>query len=107
MKDNLIDDAANLRDTFLLAERDYVRELLQIVEIKELIYMCSQQPSEVLFRNAQSIVNSIETNQIPDELMERAEQKLIALLAAIQDKVVEKKLILLPNMKETQLRQRK
>ena len=101
MKDNINGDAANLRDTFLLAERDYVKELLQIEDIRELIYKFSQQPSELLFAAAQSIVNKVETGQVPDELMERTEQQLTVLLAAIQDKVLEKDLVLLPDMEES------
>lgn len=106
MKDNVNGNASNLRDTFLLAERDYVRELLQIDDIRRLIYECSQQPSELLFRTAQSIVDRVEAGQVPDELMERTEQQLTVLLAAIQDKVLERELVLLPDMEESHSKSR-
>ena len=106
MKDNVIGNASNLRDTFLLAERDYVRELLQIDDIRKLIYECSAQSSELLFRTAENIVNRVEDGQVPDELMERTEQQLTVLLAAIQDKVLKKELIRLPDMEESHSKSR-
>ncbi len=106
MKDNVDGNASNLRDTFLLAERDYVRELLKNDGIRRLIHECRQQPSELLFKTAQSIVDSVEAGQVPDELMERVEQQLIVLFAAIQDKVLEKNLVLVPDMEESHSKSR-
>ena len=100
MRDNVNEDASNLRDTFLMAERDYVKELLQVSGIRELIYECTDQPSELLFKAAQKIVDDVEAGKVPDELMERTEQQLTVLLAAIQDKVLIKDLVLLPDIEE-------
>ena len=62
--------------------------------MRDLITEINQNSPEVLFDMAQSIVDKVEMGQIPEEEMERAEQQLTVLLAAIQDKVLIKDLVL-------------
>lgn len=93
-KGNVSGDIAHLRDTFLTAEREYVTELLKSEDMRDLITEINQNSPEVLFDMAQSIVDKVEMGQIPEEEMKRAEQQLTVLLAAIQDKVLIKDLVL-------------
>lgn len=52
---------------------------------------------EFLFETAQKIVDNVKIGLIKDEDMEKIELKLIVILAAIKDKVLEKKLSLYPD----------
>lgn len=95
-KGNVSGDIAHLRDTFLEAEREYVSELLKSEDMRELIATINQNPPEVLFEMAQSLVEKVEMGQIPDDQMVITEQQLTVLLSAIQDKVLAKELVLTP-----------
>lgn len=97
VRDNTSGDVALLRDTFLNAERDYVRVLLQNEGLRNLIMQANQYGSDVLFKAAQQIVDNVDAGLVPDEQMERTEQQLTVLLAAIQDKTLVKELVLLPD----------
>lgn len=99
-RDNVSQDAELLRDTFLSAERDYVRYLLQDEGMRRLIVEANQYGSEALFGAAQKIVDSVDAGQVPDDQMDRAEQQLTVLLAAIQDKTLIKELIFTPDVSE-------
>lgn len=96
-KSNVSGDIAHLRDTFLTAEREYVSELLKNESMRELIAEINQNPPEVLFEMAQSLVDKVEMGQIPDDQMVITEQQLTILLAAIQDKALMKDLVLTPH----------
>lgn len=96
-KGNVSGDIAHLRDTFLTAEREYVTELLKSEDMRELIAEINQNSPEVLFDMAQSLVDKVEMGQIPEDQMVRTEQQLTVLLAAIQDKVLIKDLVLTPS----------
>ena len=106
MQNNISDEYANLRDTFFAAEMDYVRTLLQIEGIKELIIKYSNYSNDALFREAQEIVNNVDNELIPQEQMERAEQALTILFAAIQDKTLLKDLVLTPDFAESHSKSR-
>lgn len=96
-KENIDGYTAHLRDTFLTAEKEYVGSLLENEEIRDFITEINGYSSEILFKNAQELVDKVEYGLIKDEEMEQVEQKLIILLAAIKDKVLEKKLSLYPD----------
>jgi predicted heme/steroid binding protein len=95
-KDNVDDNIAHLRDTYLSAEREYVTELLKSDGMKNLIEQVNSENPDVLFTIAKDIVGKVEMGLIPDEQMEKTEQQLIVILAAIQDKVLCKDLVLTP-----------
>lgn len=96
-KDNVDGNIAHLRDTYLTAEREYVAELLKSEGMRDLISEINAETSDKLFAMAQSIVDKVEMGLIPDDQMEKTEQKLTVLLAAIQDKVLLKDLVLVPS----------
>jgi len=91
---NVAMDIAHLRDTFLLAEREYVLELLKRDYIIEMITQLYQVNPEILCKKAEQIIQDVEFGLIPEEEMEITEQRLTVLLAAIQDKVFLKMLSL-------------
>lgn len=91
---NVAMDIANLRDTFLIAEREYVLELLKRDYIIEMITQLNQVNPEILCKKAEQIIQDVEFGLIPEEEMEITEQRLTVLLAAIQDKVLLKMLSL-------------
>jgi len=97
-KGNVSGEIAHLRDAYLTAEREYVMELLKSEDMRELIEEINQNPPEVLFDMAQSIVDRVEMGQVPEDQMVRTEQQLTVLLAAIQDKVLMKDLVLTPSV---------
>lgn len=96
-KDNMDDNISHLRDTYLIAEREYVSELLKSEGMRDLIYEINAETPEKLFAAAQSIVDKVEMGLIPDDQMEKTEQQLTVLLAAVQDKVLSKDLVLIPS----------
>jgi len=96
-KGNVDGNIAHLRDTYLSAERDYVSELLKSEGMRDLISEINAETPDRLFAMAQSIVDKVEMGLIPDEQMEKTEQQLTVLLAAIQDKVLLKDLVLVPS----------
>lgn len=96
-KGNVDGNIAHLRDTYLSAERDYVSELLKSEGMRNLISEINAETPDRLFATAQSIVDKVEMGLIPDEQMEKTEQQLTVLLAAIQDKVLLKDLVLVPS----------
>lgn len=96
-KENVDGDIAHLRDTYLGAEREYISELLKSEGMRDLISEINAETPDKLFAMAQSIVYKVEMGLIPDEEMERAERQLTVLLAAIQDKVLLKDLVLVPS----------
>lgn len=91
---------AELRDTYLEAEREYVLELLKSEEIRKLIKEYNFEDSDKLFEAAQKIMFEVENNLIPYDKMEQIEQVLTILLASIKDKVLVKKLELYRDFSE-------
>lgn len=104
-KGNVDGNIAHLRDTYLSAERDYVSELLKSEGMRDLISEINAETPDRLFAMAQSIVDKVEMGLIPDEQMEKTEQQLTVLLAAIQDKVLLKDLVLVPSQGGRGIRQ--
>ena len=96
-KGNVDGNIAHLRDTYLSAEREYVAELLKIDGVRELIEQVNSETPDALFTIAQDLVDKVEMGLIPDDQMEKTEQKLTIILAAIQDKVLSKDLVLTPS----------
>ena len=83
---NVVGDISLLRDTFLSAEREYVLELLKKDYIIEMIRQFNQLNPELLYKAAFKITEDVDNGLVPDAEMEKTEQKLTVLLAAIQDK---------------------
>ena len=73
--------------------------------MRDLISEINAETPDRLFAMAQSIVDKVEMGLIPDEQMEKTEQKLTVLLAAIQDKVLLKDLVLVPSQGGRGIRQ--
>lgn len=96
-RENVNPNASNLRDTYLEAEREYVAELLQNESMRRLVEEINQLPSESLFAAAQKLVDDVEMGLIPEEQMERTEQQLTIMLAAIKDKILLKELVKIPD----------
>lgn len=95
----------HLRDTYLSAEKDYVSALLKGEGMRDLISEINAETPDRLFAMAQSIVDKVEMGLIPDEQIEKTEQQLTVLLAAIQDKVLLKDLVLVPSQGGREIRQ--
>ena len=96
VSDNMNNSVSHLRDTYLMAEKEYIKELIKDDRVIELIRDFNQLGSDVLFQLAQDLVTKVENNEFSYEEMELVEKKLIVLLAAIKDKVLIKELVLLP-----------
>ena len=101
-KRNISGNVSHLRDVYLGAEKDYVQVLLQNEDIRKLIYEMNGSDSDLLFEVAEKLVNAVENGEIPEDRMERVEQELIVLLAAIQDKVLLKERVLSIDSEENQ-----
>lgn len=65
--------------------------------MRDLISEINAETPDKLFAIAQGIVDKVEMGLIPDDQMEKIEQQLTVLLAAIQDKVLLKDLVLVPS----------
>ena len=92
------ENATHLKQVYLEAESEYVAELMKKQGMFNVIMECSQtKDSRILFAAAQKLVDKVELGLIKEEELERVESQIIVLLAAIQDKVLDKNLILLPN----------
>ncbi len=96
MKDNI----ANLKETFLTAEREYILELMEQRDIIKLIKETKNYNTELLFEAAHTIITEIESGNVPDEQMEYMEQRLIIILASIQDKALIKNETLIPSIND-------
>jgi hypothetical protein len=88
---NISNEPAYLRDVFLYSEKEYVLYLLQDEELKDFIVDINRcHNADALLHIAQDLVDKVENNLIPYEKMEEVEKKLIILLSAVRDKVLEK-----------------
>lgn len=94
LRDNNIDEnPAHLRDTFLKAEQEYFMHLVTTDPvIIELIQKCNGYDVETLERLIEEITTNMELGLIAEKDEERYEKMLIVLTAAIRDK--QKRLIL-------------
>lgn len=99
--DNVNGEASHLRDVYLEAQRDYVKYLMQFEDIRQLVAQinASYDP-DYLFEVAQNLVERVDAGEFDDEEMEKVEGELIVLLSAIQDKVLIKELIKLPDYEQ-------
>lgn len=90
---NIYENPAHLRDTFLKAEQEYFVHLVTTDEvIIEMIQKCNQYDVETLEHLIEQITTNMEFGLIKEEDEERYEKMLIVLTAAIRDK--QKRLIL-------------
>ncbi len=83
----------HLRDTFLESERDYVKALLEKPEIVDLIIRLSDFSHLALYVAAHGFIEDIEYGKVKEENLERAEECITILLAAIQDETLRKELV--------------
>ena len=81
---------AELRDSYLEAEKNYVMSLLQLTNIKELISNYNIQNSEDILRLIEQIIFKLENNLISEDERQENELLLIILLCSIKDKVLKR-----------------
>lgn len=111
---NIDGNLANLRDTYMEAERKYFEELLSRDSVKEYFLRCIDYDSDALFHEAMKIQERLETGQLEtkEELesmkfmspeqrdffhmqkLENAEGTMCIFLAATRDKTLIKELVL-------------
>ena len=90
-QNNISNEPSYLRDVFLDSEKEYVLYLLQDEELKNFIVDINRcHNADELLSIAQDLVDKVENNLIPYEKMDQVEKKLIILLSAVRDKVLEK-----------------
>ena len=91
MEDNNINgNIAFLRDTFLNAEKEYLKELMKDEKYKTFVKKLNKYRAKELSLEAIKRISDIETGKVKDENLERVETEITLLLAAIQDCVREK-----------------
>ena len=90
-QNNISGEFADLRDTFLDAEKEYVLSLLKDESLKDFVISINKFYNiNDLVKIVQDLVEKVENNLIPYEEMEKVENKIIILLAAIKDKILVK-----------------
>ena len=90
-EDNILGKVANLRDTFLEAEKARLEELKKNRQVMELMDVTlSRLPATQLARMALERIEKIETGKVPEEKLEQFESEIIIILASIEDKQIEK-----------------
>lgn len=87
---NINGNIAFLRDTFLDAEKEYLKELMKKPEYKALVENLNKYDSKELSLEAVKRISNIETGRVKEEDLERVETEITLLLASIQDCVREK-----------------
>ena len=87
-KSNIDGELSHLRDTYINAEKENVKELLQQDNVRDLIQELNIYTPDCLGECAKEIVNKVEMGLIPYEKMEATETCLFTILAAIQDKIL-------------------
>lgn len=96
MEERLRKNIKNIRNAFLSAEADYVKEIMKKPGMVTFIHEISESNSpEEIFKIALGIINRIEQELVKPEEMEKEEQKLIVLFAALQDRILDKNVELL------------
>lgn len=85
MKDNISQKIEYYRNTILSLYDDYLPILLENKTFQELLIEFSNIPSEMLFKEANNILEAVENGLISDEKMLETEFILLALFTAIED----------------------
>ena len=88
-KKNVDGEIAHYRDTYLVSENEHLNDVLKKDEVRDLIREANQVQSEFLYNEAERIMFLVENNLIPEDKMNGTELKLLILLGAIQDKILE------------------
>ena len=98
-KGNINGEISHLRDTFLGAEKDYLVTLLGKNGVQNLISELNQMYEPyVLWSKAQSLIDKVEAGEVQEDELDETEFKINVLLAAIQDVILEKDLVLYPDL---------
>ncbi len=91
MEDNNINgNIAFLRDSFLNAEKEYLKELMKDEKYKAFVKKLNKYRAKELSLEAIKRISDIETGRVKEENLERVETEITLLLLAIQDCVREK-----------------
>ena len=91
MEDNNINgNIAFLRDSFLNAEKEYLKELMKDEKYKAFVKKLNKYRAKELSLEAINRISDIETGRVKEENLERVETEITLLLLAIQDCVREK-----------------
>lgn len=86
MEDNNIDGKiANLRDTFLEAEREYFNELMKKGKWKRYVEALNKLDARKLAEYAINRIDCIENGKVKEKDLESVETEITLILAAIQD----------------------
>ena len=87
---NINGNIAFLRDTFLDAEKEYLKELMKDDKYKMFVEELNKYGSRELSLEAIKRISDIETGRVKEADLERVETEITLLLASIQDCVREK-----------------
>lgn len=87
---NMSGNIAFLRNTFLEAEKEYLKELIKQPKYKKFIEDMNKYDSKHLSLETIKRFSDIETGKIKNEDLEKTETELTLLLASIQDCVRKK-----------------
>ena len=87
---NINGNIAFLRDTFLEAEKEYLKELMKDEKYKAFVEDLNKYGSKELSLEAIRRISEIETGRVKEEDLERVEREITLLFASIQDCVREK-----------------
>lgn len=91
MEDNNINgNIAFLRDSFLNAEKEYLKELMKDEKYQAFVKKLNKYRAKELSLEAIKRISDIETGRVKEENLERVETEITLLLLAIQDCVREK-----------------
>jgi hypothetical protein len=97
---NVDGEIAHLRDTFLKAEYDYLKALIQVPKNRDFVVNALGYPPDLLYDEAQKRIDSIENGEVEESKLETVEAEITLLLASIKDKILLKRLVLTPDFEE-------
>ena len=87
---NINGNIAFLRDTFLDAEKEYLKELMKDDKYKTFVEKLNKYRAKELSLEAIKRISDIETGRVKEADLERVETEITLLLVSIQDCVREK-----------------
>ena len=82
---NLSEKIAFLREAFLEAEREYLKELMRDPRHKLLVDMLKERDAGKLSKEAMRRIDDIEMGRVKEEDLERVEAEITLIFAAIED----------------------
>lgn len=86
-QNNIFGEPVLLRDLFLEAEQDYLKEFLNDTRIIQIVEELNALDSDLLQQAAMKLINEVEAGLYTDLDMEQIERIIILFLAAINDDI--------------------